>query len=445
VPTFQALLQAVLDEPDADVPRQVLGDYLLDSADANDQARGEFLHVQCRLARAGEGDPERTELEAREALLLPLAPQRWARPFRRHGAKAWSFERGLVGGLTLRAEQFDRVAELIVREQPVRRLRLLGGGWVERVQKWEGLERVRALHLDDGDRNTAAPLLRSPRLAGLRELSIGGRPVADAMRSASCLKSLESLDLTPCDLYSQSGLLRDVRLPRLRSLGCRWVENLGALSPQLRELSLLRAHLNPFVALARTVTLESLTLDGCFSHPTPCLSDLLGLLSLSGLRRFELRDMPLTDAQPLAALLGRGQMTRLVLHNAAGTHLRPLAESGHLGRLRELAATWSVSGQSLPRQHVAALAGTDMPSLVSLSLSGYALTANDLLDLFGAPWLTQLHTLRLARCGVSPHLVSVILKADWPRLAVLDLRGNKLGRDNEALLRDRFGVRVRYT
>jgi hypothetical protein len=28
---------------------------------------------------------------------------------------------------------------------------------------------------------------------------------------------------------------------------------------------------------------------------------------------------------------------------------------------------------------------------------------------------------------------------------VLDLRGNKLGRDNEALLRDRFGVRVRYT
>ena len=115
VPTFRALLRDVLDHPDDAVPRQILGDYLLDQPDAGDQARGEFIHVQCRLAAMADDDPDRPELERREIELLPEYPQRWARPFRRRGAKAWTFGRGLVEGLTLGGIEFGRVAEKIVR------------------------------------------------------------------------------------------------------------------------------------------------------------------------------------------------------------------------------------------------------------------------------------------------------------------------------------------
>ena len=92
-----------------------------------------------------------------------------------------------------------------------------------------------------------------------------------------------------------------------------------------------------------------------------------------------------------------------------------------------------------------ALAGAELRSLTSLSLSGYDLRLNDVLDLLGASWLDQLPTLTLRECNLNPHAVSVIVSREWPRLAWLDLRGNRLGAEANAKLRARFGNRVRYT
>jgi uncharacterized protein (TIGR02996 family) len=452
VPTFQSLLQAVLDRPDDDLPRQILGDYLLDQPDAGDHARGEFLHVQCRLAHLGDDDPERPDLERRQAQLLPTSPQRWARPFRRRDIKAWTFERGLVDGLTLRPADFDRVADLIVREQPVRRLRLLGGGWVKRLRDWPGLDRIRGLTFEVLSAGEAPQILRSPRLAGLRELTIPSWSSAvDVLQNAACLGSIETLDVNQLRTSANLGVPRSVRLPRLRSLRIRSLEGVGEVLPQLRELGLVRVNLASFNVLARAsnlapFALESLTLDGCFnSSQMPHPDDLLRLPALASLRRFELRDAPLSDVTALAGLLKRSRISRLVLHNAVVTQVRPLALSKGLANLRELAVTRTRSTPiSLPGGQIEALAAADLRSLTSLSLCGYDLTLNDVLDLLSAPWLDQLHTLCLRECDLNPHAVSVILGRAWPRLARLDLRGNRLGSENETLLRERFGIQVRY-
>jgi hypothetical protein len=99
---------------------------------------------------------------------------------------------------------------------------------------------------------------------------------------------------------------------------------------------------------------------------------------------------------------------------------------------------------SLPEEHAKALAEVDLPNLGSLSLCGYELSLNDLLDLLAAPWVGQLHTLKLRSCNFNRHAVPVIAGLEWPRLGLLDLRDNTLAKEEQALLRERFGVRVRY-
>ena len=76
---------------------------------------------------------------------------------------------------------------------------------------------------------------------------------------------------------------------------------------------------------------------------------------------------------------------------------------------------------------------------------GYDLTADDVHDLFAAPWLDQLHTLCLRDCDLNAHAVSVILGRQWPGLARLDLGEHRLGAKHKSWLRGRFGVRVRYS
>jgi hypothetical protein len=391
-----------------------------------------------------DGDPARPELERRQAELLPGYPQGWARPFRRRGARAWGFAGGLVDSLTLRPAEFDRMAELIVREQPVRRLRLLGGGWSDRLRDWPGLPRLRALEFDssaiEGNR-----LLRSRHLAGLRELSLPPLAAPSDLRNAACAGSLERLAVRFAGDRSPGDLFDPTRLPRLVALRTNSLHGAGELLPQLLDLTLTGVNLGIFVSMARKAKppLGSLTLEGC--QQATSLAAVFRLDALAGLRSLALRDLPLSGVPTLGGLLERG-LTRLVLHNAVVLQLGLLAGLGKLGQLRELAVTRTPDTPlSLPEGHAGDLADVSMPALTSLSLSGYDLRLNDVLDLLGASWMDRLHTLTLRDCNLNPHAVSVIVGREWPRLAWLDLRGNWLGAEANARLRGRFGNRVRYS
>src|SRR5262245_39883880 len=90
----EAFLQATLDTPDEDAPRLIYADWLEERGDP----RGEFIRVQCALARPDLNDAGRAKLQAREQELLLKHGRDWlgqgCSPRLR-----WRFHRGLLAGL----------------------------------------------------------------------------------------------------------------------------------------------------------------------------------------------------------------------------------------------------------------------------------------------------------------------------------------------------------
>src|SRR5262245_10972802 len=76
----EALLQAILADPEDDAIRLVYADYL---EERGEPERAEFIRVQCDLARLDYKDPRRTKLSQREAALLEKYREQWLAPLRR--------------------------------------------------------------------------------------------------------------------------------------------------------------------------------------------------------------------------------------------------------------------------------------------------------------------------------------------------------------------------
>ena len=74
--TESALLAAVCDAPEDDLPRLAYADWLEEQGDPDS---ADFIRVQCRLAPLADDDPARLGLERREEELLVLAKRLLAR------------------------------------------------------------------------------------------------------------------------------------------------------------------------------------------------------------------------------------------------------------------------------------------------------------------------------------------------------------------------------
>src|SRR5947208_16752710 len=94
----QAFLAAIVDDPDDDSLRLIYADWLEEQGDP----RGEFIRVQCELARLAEDDRRRWELADRERALLAEHEQRWVGPVRDLVSR-WRFRRGFIEEVTLSA------------------------------------------------------------------------------------------------------------------------------------------------------------------------------------------------------------------------------------------------------------------------------------------------------------------------------------------------------
>jgi uncharacterized protein (TIGR02996 family) len=118
-----ALLAAVLADPDADLPRLVFADHLDDAGEA---ARAEFIRLQVALA----ADPTSLPLRAREQLLLQRHAAGWLAPLRARGEPLQSpathgwFRRGFVEEVWMPAGVFLTKADKLFRRAPVRRLQV---------------------------------------------------------------------------------------------------------------------------------------------------------------------------------------------------------------------------------------------------------------------------------------------------------------------------------
>jgi uncharacterized protein (TIGR02996 family) len=96
----EAFLQSILEAPDDDLPRQAYADWLLDQGDQ----RGEFIHIQCRLARE-TSESVRRQLEARERELLAAHEEEWLGTLRPLLAR-WTFRRGFLDAVAVSAAAY---------------------------------------------------------------------------------------------------------------------------------------------------------------------------------------------------------------------------------------------------------------------------------------------------------------------------------------------------
>jgi uncharacterized protein (TIGR02996 family) len=233
----EAFLHVVVESPDDDAPRLVYADWLEERGDP----RGEFIRVQCHLARLAPGDPRYFDLYRRTEQLWAAHSETWLQPFRRalaerslsfHDALFYGqmypplgplFDRGFLEKVSMAADQFLTLADMLFRLTPVRKAVLLGArDHLSALARSPYLARLKALGLRgqpnervSGDFSDYDPgpcwlapigdggarvLAASPHLGGLTALDLGYNEVEDAgvQALAACpgLAGLTELDLS---------------------------------------------------------------------------------------------------------------------------------------------------------------------------------------------------------------------------------------------------------
>jgi uncharacterized protein (TIGR02996 family) len=236
--TDDAFLRAIRAEHGSDTHRLVYADWL---DEQGDQARAEFIRLQCELAHLDEQGERARELKEREAALLGEHRSRWTFGLDRQFSHfVLTFRRGFVEEVKCYVHRCPPEVFNVLRHHPVRKLRLHGGPLAyhpltsEECQHLAGraeLALIRELDCPNAeDPGSLWLLLTSPHLAGLEVLRL---KLDDCTYTTESRKAMEVL--------ADSPLL--ARLTRL-DLGENWIgaEALDTLlsAPQfaVRELGL---------------------------------------------------------------------------------------------------------------------------------------------------------------------------------------------------------------
>jgi uncharacterized protein (TIGR02996 family) len=402
-------LEAICENPDDDVPRLVYADWLEERGDP----RGEFIRLQCALASMPDDDERRWSLLVRERQLLWLYGKGWAGPVRRQ-VRRYAFRRGFVEAVTLGAADFLAQGEDLLRLAPVRQVRLLNAqACLAGLAASPLLNRLAGLdlrHTDGLDVARAWPLLRSPRLAGLRALGLRGTGLVSSpgLRALAACPHLTSL--TALDLGDERG---DADLGSVRILRQGW-EAFQSWRERTQGNRLDTGAIRALVESQSLTALRSLALSGAprGGLPLEALDLLFGSRLLAGLRELELNLAIMWD--------NRWQRTE------DGDSLVRLGRAPQAAGLRRLRfaprAYWAGSFPS----------GTYLSGLTTLEMDNVSLSVPCLSFIAGGAF-PVLHTLRLRRCVFDSeppkNETSVTLgkATGLRRLAALDLEETPVG------------------
>jgi len=192
----RALMNAILERPDDDLPRLVYADYLDETGGAD---RAEFIRVQLQLAKLDRGDERVADLSRREHELLQIGFGGYVPGVR--GIQ--TFRRGFVESLDTTAERLIQAPKTLLLLAPIRELRIRNAdNALDDLAKVPGLDRIESLDL--------------------RNNSFGTQDRVARFFDAAPLRSMSRLNLANNQLWSDN-------VERL--VGCRW-------APQLRSLDL---------------------------------------------------------------------------------------------------------------------------------------------------------------------------------------------------------------
>jgi uncharacterized protein (TIGR02996 family) len=435
----EALLAAVQAEPDDDLPRLALADWLDEHGDEGERAWARLIRVQCEHARRGElltetgategilrlnKESERILRQHCETLFAGLPRGRGFAIFYRRGMPEYIM--AITGRDFLkRAEQAFAAAPIhtarITRINPDDMDAMAVSVWLTRLR---GLE---LMHWDDDA--TMADIARTVGLAdvsGMRSLEIShsptGPPAPDGIVAALAAGR------------RWTGLRRLV----LYGGGAPWsgaVRDLGQAT-RLRELR-LGPNLTPEAVRAIATNfpeLRWLTFPGS-SLTNESVETLAGTKQLAHLRHLNLIDgmTPLTDPAALVRLLTSPSLPDLTSLCLFGRNRRV----GDLSAVRPRKAVRPPTLRVL-QMPCFALKATDVTALVrlpslrgltSLDLTGNPIGTEGAVALAGTAW-ERLSRLDLWTCGIDNH--GVVALAGSPALSGLvhlDLRDNPIGVD----------------
>ncbi len=247
--TGESLQRAIVDDPRADRPRLIYGDYLLDTGQAD---RGEYVHIAVRLA-SGElmEHAERVELITRKNALFQQHGREWERAdLRGMPASRVRYERGLLTGVYANARHWKARGDAVLEWEPVDTVGMTSGNEQQRdlqqflttygrqlrrfsvddvseltydetltiatceeLRELEALQ-LRACQLDDDD---VVEITTSPHLRhGLRELDLSNNLLGNRTAALVCeLRGLTHLSLA--ENFVDNDVFRRMRR-RLRRL-----------------------------------------------------------------------------------------------------------------------------------------------------------------------------------------------------------------------------------
>jgi uncharacterized protein (TIGR02996 family) len=168
----EALLRAVIADPDDDAPRLIYADWLDEHGQGE---RAEFIRVQCEAARQWSlRKAISLELLERAEELQKLYGPVWAASVNKITTR-WRFERGFVSWVHCPASTLLMQANNLFRAAP-----------------------IRYLHIRDA-RRLARQVFRLPQLSNLRSLGLASSAIGDRavghLARCSYLKGLLELDL----------------------------------------------------------------------------------------------------------------------------------------------------------------------------------------------------------------------------------------------------------
>lgn len=209
-PTRTSLLDAIRASPEDDGPRLVYADHLMEQGDP----RGEFIAVQCALAKADDG-----ALLDKASALLTANRERWLDGLSPNVANV-TFRRGFVDEVAVFDVAAVNAAQTVLSRELVRRLVFIAPGSVDLVAvlRWEWLTDLHALsfkaprHAFSALRSERlAMLLGTRQLRGLRELELNAQNLGDegaeALAASDAFPSLQAFTLSN-DRLSSVGLER---------------------------------------------------------------------------------------------------------------------------------------------------------------------------------------------------------------------------------------------
>jgi uncharacterized protein (TIGR02996 family) len=475
------LLAAIIDDPDDDTPRLVYADWL---EEHGDDARAEFIRVQCRLARLGVADLRHlrqaewlydsmeTGFEAREFLRLPHRLRRLAadvepllereQELLAGHRKAWlgplaelcqecTFRRGFVEDVVVKADALLGHADVLFRHNPVLTLALYEpeSAWeCERVLALPHLARLTALALPgcEGEFDWVRLLAGAPHLNRLTALALNAARLDDAkvelLASLPHLGRLAELYLADSHLgvdavqaLVSSPYLKELTFLSLRDspvVGCGAVLAAGANSPRLTTLDLGDCHLsdNDVSALAHSARLGGLrALLLNWPGLTPdSLPPLLSSTHLDGLSALQFCSHPGVGDQFRAAVAScrlRLEILDLCGNSVGDAGAEALAAAPALRDLAALNVRWCGVGTA----GVRALGNSPhLTRLTWLDLGHNPLEHEAVAALAQAPSLDRLVHLDLRWTDLTEDKIGVLVRSPrLPSLRELELVSNRIG------------------